>query len=70
MVRTNQEIYNEAKKEVAHIMSAEQIAMNAMFVLRKELMKEYGPKDPDDEFDDDDGDVITVSVSDVNFFKK
>jgi putative salt-induced outer membrane protein YdiY len=68
MVRSNAEIYAEAKKEAANIMTQEQIAMNAMFTLRREMERHYNPE-PEDE-DDEDGEVITVSVSDVNFFKK
>lgn len=67
MIRTNQEIYAEAKKEAANICSQEQIAMNALFTLRREMERHYNPE-PEEE--DEGEEVMTVSVSEVNFFKK
>lgn len=67
MVRTNKEIYDEAKKEAANIMTAEQIAMNAMFTLRREMERHYNPEPEED--DEEGEEVMTVSVQEVNFFK-
>lgn len=67
MVRTNKEIYDEAKKEAANIMTAEQIAMNAMFTLRREMERHYNPEPEED--DEEGEEVMTVSVQEVNLFK-
>jgi hypothetical protein len=44
MARTNKEIYEAEKKASANISTYEQIALNAMFTLRKELEKEFNAK--------------------------
>lgn len=38
-IPSNKEIYEKAKKEASHLMTHEQIALNAMFDLRKLLEK-------------------------------
>lgn len=44
MSRTNKEIYAEAKMQASNIMSTEQIALNAMHTLKKELESEFKQK--------------------------
>ena len=44
MIRTNAEIYDYEKRNAANINSSRDIAMNAMFTLRKELEKDFKSK--------------------------
>lgn len=68
-MRSDKEIYAQAKREASNLMTQEQIALNAMFMLRKEFLKVVN-NEPDE--DEEDGEEITVSVSqsDINFFAK